>query len=564
MLRARAVTRPRPICVLGDSHVFAYSDRVVTGASGDPYLFRALYCPGLSIAGLVDANGELAEPVLGLLRAARLLTGRASQVEAMHRTRDRHWHWTTQLDGREGEEPALLIACGSIDYVPLSAAIDEDDVALSPAMLRDPTVPAEWKTAAPGALPAAEARRRIGLGLRPLRAALRRLTALGFTRLAVAELPPSTPDEAEMVRGVELAGLTLRERPDPTRFRYKFGLLVNAELEAICRAENVAFVACRTRLMDGDAVRPGTLRDFVHLAEPAARIVAQAAVDAFDRGGAARRQARRQDLFAPEPNGSHGVELDRLRSDPRYDSPKRLTRFGWRVFSQGDEDGIIHEIFARIGTTNRRFLEIGAGDGLENNTAYLLASGWSGTWIEADPARIRDILANAAPAIAEERLAVVGAAVTPENADDLIRDSGLGGEIDLLSLDIDGNDYHVLERLDAVRPRAVVLEYNASYRPPVRWIMRYDPSHRWDGTIHYGASLAAYEDLMRERGYLLVGCGLTGVNAFFVRADLAGDAFASPFDAETHFEPPRYQLIDELRTVSGHPPRAGPALRETG
>ncbi|HZW53628.1 MAG TPA: hypothetical protein VFF00_06320 [Candidatus Elarobacter sp.] len=254
------------------------------------------------------------------------------------------------------------------------------------------------------------------------------------------------------------------------------------------------------------------------------------------------------------------MELSQLRSDPRYDSPKRLARFGWRVFSQGDEDGIIHEIFNRIGTANRRFLEIGAGDGLENNTAYLLASGWSGTWIEADPARAAAILTNARTAIAEDRLAVVGAAVTPENADELVRDSGLGGEIDLLSLDIDGNDYHVLRRLEAVRPRAAVLEYNAAYRPPLRWIMRYDPAHRWDGTIHFGASLSALEDLMRERGYVLVGCGLTGANAFFVRADLAGEAFEEPFDAETHFEPPRYHLIDELRRTSGHAPRAGAAL----
>ena len=258
------------------------------------------------------------------------------------------------------------------------------------------------------------------------------------------------------------------------------------------------------------------------------------------------------------------AQLERLRAQPRYASPKRLTRFGWRVFSQGDEDGIIHEIFRRIGPSNRRFLEIAAGDGLENNTAYLLASGWSGTWIESDPARVAAIMLNAREPLAEERLAVVAAVVTPDNVDELVRDSGLDGDIDLLSLDIDGNDYHVLGRLEAVRPRAVVLEYNASYRPPLRWIMRYDPAHRWDGTIHYGASLAAYEDLMRERGYVLVGCSLTGVNAFFVRADLAGDAFESPFDAETHFEPPRYDLIEELRTVSGHGPRIGPALLDAG
>ncbi len=251
------------------------------------------------------------------------------------------------------------------------------------------------------------------------------------------------------------------------------------------------------------------------------------------------------------------AEIARILGDARYASRKRLNRFGWRAFSQTDEDGMIQEIFQRIGATSRRFLEIGAGDGLENNTAYLLTSGWSGTWIEADPTRSAAILRNCDAAIRDERLAVIGAAATPDGIDELIRDSGLAGEIDLLSLDIDGNDYHVLRRIEAVRPRVVVVEYNASYRPPVRWIMNYDPDHRWDGTNYFGASLSAYEDIMSERGYALVGCNLAGVNAFFVRADLAWDRFLAPFDAENHFEPPRFYLVSHFAQLSGHPPRLG-------
>ncbi len=260
---------------------------------------------------------------------------------------------------------------------------------------------------------------------------------------------------------------------------------------------------------------------------------------------------------APPPGAG---DVAHLLAAPRYASPKRLTRFGWRAFSQADEDGIIQEIFRRIGTRNRRFLEIGAGDGLENNTAYLLASGWSGTWIEADPARAAAILDNCRAPIAQERLAVVGAAVTPENVDELVRDSGLSGDIDLLSLDIDGNDYHVLRALEAVRPRVAVLEYNASYRPPARWVMEYDAAHRWDGTNYFGASLCSFHDAMTERGYVLVGCNLPGTNAFFVRADLALDLFESPFDPATHYEPPRYHLIAEFARTSGHAPRIGAGM----
>jgi hypothetical protein len=255
-----------------------------------------------------------------------------------------------------------------------------------------------------------------------------------------------------------------------------------------------------------------------------------------------------------------GGDVATLLASPRFASAKRLSRFGWRAFSQTDEDGIIQEIFARIGCTTRRFLEIGVGNGLENNTAYLLVCGWSGTWIESSPDAIAKILRNCAVPIADGRIAVIGAAATPANVNDLVRDSGMSGDIDLLSLDIDGNDYHVLRSLDAVRPRAIVVEYNASYRPPVQWVMRYDPEHRWDGSNYFGASLSAFERLLSARGYALVGCNLAGVNAFFVRKDLVADRFEAPFDAENHYEPPRFYLVGEFAKLSGHPPRMGAAL----
>jgi hypothetical protein len=253
------------------------------------------------------------------------------------------------------------------------------------------------------------------------------------------------------------------------------------------------------------------------------------------------------------------TEVAQLLSADRYASPRRLNRFGWRAFSQSDEDGMIQEIFRRIGTTDRRFVELGAGDGSENNTAYLLACGWSGGWVEGDPARAAACEAAGAVANAEGRLRVVGATVTRDNVDRLIARTGISGEIDLLSIDLDGIDYYVLERLRSLNPRAVVAEYNASYRPPVRWIVAYDDAFTWDGTSYFGASLGAYEDLMRARGYALVGCNLAGVNAFFVRNDCVGDLFEAPFTAANHYEPPRYYLVGVFAALSGHPPQIGPA-----
>jgi len=95
----------------------------------------------------------------------------------------------------------------------------------------------------------------------------------------------------------------------------------------------------------------------------------------------------------------------------------------------------------------------------------------------------------------------------------------------------------------------VVIEYNAIFPPPVRWVMPYDPAAKWTGNSNHSASLKSLELLGRAKGYSLVGCSFAGVNAFFVRNDLLGDLFEAPFTAEHHYEPPRFFLIHK----AGHP-----------
>ncbi len=99
----------------------------------------------------------------------------------------------------------------------------------------------------------------------------------------------------------------------------------------------------------------------------------------------------------------------------------------------------------------------------------------------------------------------------------------------------------------------IVIEYNATLRPPVSLVMRYKESNEWNGTNYFGASLSALEKLGREKGYSLVACNYTGVNAFFVRNDLIGDRFRGPYTAETHYEPARYMSLR-----AGHPAGMGP------
>ncbi|MCZ9838702.1 FkbM family methyltransferase [Brachyspira hyodysenteriae] len=214
------------------------------------------------------------------------------------------------------------------------------------------------------------------------------------------------------------------------------------------------------------------------------------------------------------------MKLDRLK---RYSSDlKRLENYGYKVYSQNEEDGIINEIFNRIGTTNKFFIEFGVQDGIECNSHYLLLQGWEGVFIEGSENFCNKINEYYKNIISKNKLKVINAFITRENINDLISSTKAVDikDIDLLSIDIDGNDYHVFKAIDVITPRVVVIEYNVKFPPPVKWVMTYNPKHVWDGTEKHGASLQAIVDLAKEKGYELVGTNIYGINAFFVRKDL--------------------------------------------
>jgi hypothetical protein len=227
------------------------------------------------------------------------------------------------------------------------------------------------------------------------------------------------------------------------------------------------------------------------------------------------------------------------RNDFNYENKRRLEdtiyldRFGFKVYSQNDEDGIITEIFNRIDTTNKIFIEFGVQNGLESNSHYLLHKGWTGLWLEGSKQCVRELSQLFEGPIKRNSLKVINAFITVDNINRLIGEEGKTiGEIDLLIIDIDGNDYHVWEAISCINPRVVVIEYNAKFPPPHEWIMPYNPKHIWDGSDLQGASLSAMEKLGNKLGYQLVGTNMNGVNAFFVRKDLTKDLFPKPATAE--------------------------------
>jgi hypothetical protein len=243
-----------------------------------------------------------------------------------------------------------------------------------------------------------------------------------------------------------------------------------------------------------------------------------------------------------------------ILSDPLHDDPRRLPRFGAKIYSQNDEDGIIQEILSRIGPGPRTFVEFGVENGLENNTLKLLLEGWSGLWLEGDARDAAGIGRTFADVIAEGRLRVQQAFVDRDNINRLIG-RHYTGEIGLFSIDIDGNDIYLLETLDVVSPRVIVIEYNGKFPPPLSVAQAYDAAYRWRGGDYGGASLAAITKVAARKGYALVGCNVMGLNAFFVREDLLGDKFCPPYTAENHFQPARYFLWQTF--VAGHPPDWG-------
>lgn len=229
---------------------------------------------------------------------------------------------------------------------------------------------------------------------------------------------------------------------------------------------------------------------------------------------------------------------DRLKENAIRENPQSLHAFEHSVYSQNGEDGVIQEIFRRIKAPNQTFVEVGVGDGWENNTLFLHTLGWRGSWLDANPAFVSNIIDILPPHLAGSLTHLV-AMVTKENAAELLVTLDTPQEPDLMSLDLDQNTHHIWQALSEYRPRLIVIEYNADLPPSVDWEVNYDPDKSWDGSLNYGASLKALERRGHQFGYRLVHCEFSGVNAFFVRNDLAADHFDPVSTAEHHYEPYR-------------------------
>ncbi len=180
-----------------------------------------------------------------------------------------------------------------------------------------------------------------------------------------------------------------------------------------------------------------------------------------------------------------------------------------RLISQDGEDGVIEEIFNLIGTTSKYYVEFGAGQGHDcSNTKYLREKfGWTGLLMDGG--------------YADPSINLHKEFITAENICDLFKKYGVPYEFDLISIDIDGNDFYVWRSICAeYKPRVIVIEFNSHFNFNEDKVIQYDPRRRWNGTRYFGSSVLALYNLGRRLGYSLVYQESNAVNLFFIRDDI--------------------------------------------
>jgi hypothetical protein len=203
--------------------------------------------------------------------------------------------------------------------------------------------------------------------------------------------------------------------------------------------------------------------------------------------------------------------------------PEAITSRRFNLASQNEEDGITYALLQEIGDPPLgRFVEIGAGDNGGNSGFLAGELGFEGMMVDRSKKRLSALF----PLTANGRVKLVEAWITAENINDVVSENGFATEVDVFSLDIDGNDYWVWNALTVCEPRIVIVEFNSLFGPDRSVVVPYDPefSIPMSGPLkraYFGASLKAFTELGRNKGYRLVAVEPTGVNAFFLRTDLA-------------------------------------------
>lgn len=205
---------------------------------------------------------------------------------------------------------------------------------------------------------------------------------------------------------------------------------------------------------------------------------------------------------------------------------RNLLKSQFKVFSQWGEDGLIQFLISNINFCNNKFIEFGVEDYYECNTRFLLSNNkWSGLVIDADSKCIEKIKKD--KIYWSSNLKAVNKFITKDNINSIIEENGFAGEIGILSIDVDGNDYWIFKAINIVNPDLIIIEYNSLFGKTYPLTVPYDENFirnkKHFSNMYYGASICALNELASEKGYSLIASNNVGNNLFFLRNNLIGD-----------------------------------------
>ena len=199
----------------------------------------------------------------------------------------------------------------------------------------------------------------------------------------------------------------------------------------------------------------------------------------------------------------------------------------FQVFSQFGEDGIIQYLIHHIPISNKTFVELGVGNYEESNTRFLLMNNnWKGLIVNQGTEHLEYLQSEMGKSLRYlHQLEAVSSYITKKNVNEIISQTGIRGDIGLLSIDLDGVDYWIFEAITTISPRILIIEYDSVFGDTKAITVPYkdDFDRRVEhySNLYFGASLKALCLLAKKKGYIFVGSNSAGNNAFFVRKDVA-------------------------------------------
>jgi hypothetical protein len=198
----------------------------------------------------------------------------------------------------------------------------------------------------------------------------------------------------------------------------------------------------------------------------------------------------------------------------------------FKAFSQNGEDGIIQFLLSKVPIERKIFVEFGIGSYRECNSKFLLKNNnWSGLVIDGSAEYIQQLRQD--PLYWQHNLQSECAFITKDNINQIISGNNITGDIGILSVDIDGNDYWIWEAINCIQPRIVICEYNSLFGKENNVTAIYNPNFVAENAhfsgLYWGASIGAFHYLADKKGYSLVGSNTRGNNIFFVRNDVVGE-----------------------------------------